>query len=163
MRFLTQPCANCPFRKDQHFMLRVERVQEIEGHLRGDGLFHCHKEVDRVNRQLAAAGACAQNEEEDEDCGSRPYSPDGVVPAAYRSKVEPAGVCGGALRWMDKHDLLYANRATRMAGRLGLFEWPLPPTAAEVCDDIMHLACTPDQTPEQLREELDLWDEEEDY
>lgn len=134
MKFLKQPCANCPFRQDQHYGLRPERVQEIDFMLRHDGIFTCHKEIDRVARDIARLdGSDAQVPDDFYDDG-------GAVPSRHQGAIEPAGFCGGALHWMQQHDLLRANRVTRLALVLGLLPDPLPPSAAPVAEDIFHMA-----------------------
>ena len=60
MKVLTQPCGNCPFRKDQSFDLDPTRTLEITGALEDDGHFVCHKTTDKPRSEQAFCGGAVR-------------------------------------------------------------------------------------------------------
>lgn len=56
MKYLTQPCGNCPFRTDQCFDLRPSRALEITALLERDGHFTCHKTTHKPSQEQAFCG-----------------------------------------------------------------------------------------------------------
>jgi hypothetical protein len=143
VKFLTQPCSNCPFRQDQHFQLRPERVDEIDFALRHDGSFHCHKDIARVHKEVNRLRPDLDEDEADfTEAG-------GQVPLSLRGQVEPPAFCGGALRWMEMHDLFRDNMVTRLGLALGVLPSPLPPAKVEIARDIFHMCEPPSPEDEE--------------
>lgn len=139
MKFLKQPCKDCPFRLDQDFHLHPNRAQEIGNALAHDGFFQCHKEVARVTREVAAIerardASCEFDEHEFYDNGATP------TPAMHADKVEPAAFCGGALHYMNQNEMLLRNMITRWAIRMGELPYPMPEPVSPITSDIAHLS-----------------------
>ena len=53
---LTQPCYDCPFRKDQAFGLCPTRALEITAFLEHDGYFICHNTTHRPKDEQSTCG-----------------------------------------------------------------------------------------------------------
>jgi hypothetical protein len=148
MKFLTQPCGDCPFRLDQDFHLHPERAAAIGGALANDGFFQCHKEVARVTRQVAELER-ARDPDAEFDMGDFYDNGAAPEPELHRDKVEPAAFCGGALHYMNQNpDMLFRNMITRWAINKGMLPYPMPSPCSPVTSDITHLSrsCAPDRT-----------------
>jgi hypothetical protein len=137
MKFLKQPCDQCPFRLDRAAALSERRAKEIDDALRRDRSFACHKDVQRLHRQAYLAqveyeerlgGLEGEDREDEEDEGG--WNEDLVQQAAF---------CGGALHYMQSQDLIRANRLTRVALMLGLLKEPLDPPRVPMATSIDHL------------------------
>lgn len=137
MKFLKQPCGDCPFRLDMTYHLHPERAQQIGDALAHDGYFQCHKEVDRVRREALALW----QQEHGEDAEAEDTELDELATLqACEDRVEPAAFCGGAIRYMDHNDMLHRNMMTRWAIRTGALPFPLPAPIAPCTSDIQHLS-----------------------
>ena len=98
---LTDPCSNCPFRKDKPFYLGADRAAGIAEDLEDGKTFYCHKTLDYDIEP-----------EYDED-GCEVDKPDSNI-------VSKSRACAGALITMEKSG--YQSFIMQIAERFGLYD-----------------------------------------